>query len=70
MADQTPPGLTHIDADGRARMVDVSDKAVTTREAVAEGRLRMNPETFALATSGGGKKGFGTFADLFKKASL
>jgi len=49
--------LTHIDADGRARMVDVSDKAVTTREAVAEGRLSMQAETLALALSGGGKKG-------------
>ena len=49
--------LTHIDADGRARMVDVSDKAVTTREARAEGRLVMQPETLALALSGGGKKG-------------
>ena len=57
MADDTPSDLTHIDADGRARMVDVSDKAVTTRKAVAEGRLRMEPETFALALSGGGKKG-------------
>lgn len=50
-------GLTHIDADGRARMVDVSDKATTTREARAEGRLVMQPETLALALSGGGKKG-------------
>lgn len=49
--------LTHIDADGRARMVDVSDKAVTTREARAEGRLVMRAETLALALSGGGKKG-------------
>lgn len=49
--------LTHIDADGRARMVDVSDKAVTAREAVAEGRLIMLPATFALALSGGGAKG-------------
>ena len=50
-------GLTHIDAEGRARMVDVSDKAVTTREAVAEGRVRMAPATLELARSGGGKKG-------------
>ena len=35
--------LTHIDADGRARMVDVSDKAITLRQAVAEGRLLMLP---------------------------
>jgi cyclic pyranopterin phosphate synthase len=49
--------LTHIDETGRARMVDVSDKAITTREAVAEGFLRMSPETLALALSGEGKKG-------------
>ena len=50
-------GLTHIDETGRARMVDVSDKAVTTREAVAEGLVRMSPGTLALAVSGDGKKG-------------
>lgn len=51
------PGLTHVDAEGRARMVDVSTKPATAREAVAEGRLSMKPETLALAMSGGGKKG-------------
>ncbi len=50
-------GLTHIDGDGRARMVDVSAKSDTAREAVAEGRLLMLPATLALAVSGGGKKG-------------
>ena len=50
-------GLTHIDETGRARMVDVSDKAVTTREAVAQGFVRMTPATLALAVSGDGKKG-------------
>ena len=49
--------LTHIDETGRARMVDVSDKAVTSREAVAEGFVRMAPETLALALSGEGRKG-------------
>lgn len=49
--------LTHIDETGRARMVDVSTKAVTAREAVAEGRVRMAPETLALALSGDAKKG-------------
>lgn len=49
--------LTHIDAEGRARMVDVSDKPSTAREAVAAGLVRMNPETLALATSGTAKKG-------------
>jgi cyclic pyranopterin monophosphate synthase len=49
--------LTHIDETGRARMVDVSEKAATTREAVAEGFVRMNTETLKLALSGEGKKG-------------
>jgi len=49
--------LTHLDADGRARMVDVSEKPATTREAVATGFVRMAPETLALAVSGGGRKG-------------
>jgi cyclic pyranopterin phosphate synthase len=49
--------LTHIDETGRARMVDVSDKAATAREAVAEGFVRMTPETLKLALSGEGKKG-------------
>lgn len=50
-------GLTHIGADGRARMVDVSAKAVTAREARAEGRIIMAPATLALALSGTAKKG-------------
>jgi len=49
--------LTHIDGDGRARMVDVSAKPDTAREAVAEGLVRMAPATLALALAGGGKKG-------------
>jgi cyclic pyranopterin phosphate synthase len=49
--------LTHIDESGRARMVDVSDKPATTREAVAQGFLRMRPETLQLALAGTGAKG-------------
>ncbi len=49
--------LTHIDDQGRARMVDVSDKPATAREAVATGFVRMSPETLALAVSGTGRKG-------------
>ena len=49
--------LTHIDETGRANMVDVSDKAVTSREASAEGFVAMAPETLALALSGDAKKG-------------
>ena len=50
-------GLTHLDAEGRARMVDVSAKAVTAREAVAEGHVRMSAATRDLALSGSAKKG-------------
>jgi cyclic pyranopterin phosphate synthase len=49
--------LSHLDETGRARMVDVSEKAATAREAVAEGLVRMAPATLALALGGGGKKG-------------
>src|SRR5689334_6642341 len=49
--------LSHIGEDGRARMVDVSGKAATAREAVAEGFVRMSAETLALAVSGEGAKG-------------
>jgi cyclic pyranopterin phosphate synthase len=49
--------LTHIDETGRAHMVDVSDKAATAREALAEGFVRMSAETLALALSGDAKKG-------------
>ena len=49
--------LSHIGEDGRARMVDVSDKAATAREAVAEGFVRMLPATLALAVAGEGQKG-------------
>ena len=49
--------FTHIDAKGQARMVDVSEKAVSFREATAEGRVRMLPETLALIVNGGHKKG-------------
>ncbi len=49
--------LTHIDETGRAHMVDVSDKAATAREAVAEGFVAMSPETLSLALSGDAKKG-------------
>lgn len=51
------PGLTHFDAEGQAHMVDVSDKPVTARVAVAEGIVRMTPETLAAITGGAAKKG-------------
>ena len=49
--------LSHIDQDGRARMVDVGDKAVTYRTAKAEARLMAGPDTLALARDGNAKKG-------------
>ncbi len=49
--------FTHFNESGRARMVDVSEKAETSRTAVAAGRVRMNAETFALVKTGGMKKG-------------
>nr|WP_115995662.1 cyclic pyranopterin monophosphate synthase MoaC [Cohnella lupini] len=45
MMDGTTDRLTHFNDQGRARMVDVSDKAVTARVAVAEGQVTMAPET-------------------------
>ena len=50
-------GLSHFDDQGQAHMVDVSGKSVTAREAVAEGRVLMRPETLALVTAGTAKKG-------------
>ncbi len=52
-----PKALTHIGADGEARMVDVSDKAATDRVAIAEGRVRMAPPTLAAILAGDAKKG-------------
>ena len=49
--------LTHFDDSGAAHMVDVSDKDVTHRVAVAEGRITMAAETLALITEGRAKKG-------------
>jgi cyclic pyranopterin phosphate synthase len=49
--------LSHIDDAGRARMVDISTKDDTAREAVARGTVRMQPETLALIQSGGMPKG-------------
>ncbi|WP_395446765.1 cyclic pyranopterin monophosphate synthase MoaC [Aminobacter sp. UC22_36] len=49
--------LTHIGARGEANMVDVGDKAETTRTAIAEGFVTMRAETLALILSGNAKKG-------------
>jgi cyclic pyranopterin phosphate synthase len=50
-------GLTHVDASGTARMVDVGAKGVTDRRAVAECVVRMKPETAALVAAGDLPKG-------------
>ncbi|MFY9350683.1 MAG: cyclic pyranopterin monophosphate synthase MoaC [Sphingobium sp.] len=50
-------GLTHLDEDGAARMVDVGAKATTAREAVASGRIDMSPEAATAIAQGLVKKG-------------
>jgi cyclic pyranopterin phosphate synthase len=57
--------LTHLDENGHASMVDVSDKAVTHRIAVARGRVKMLPATLAMITGGNNKKG-----DVFAVARI
>lgn len=49
--------LTHFNAAGEAHMVDVGEKAITTREAVAEGRISMAPATLQKIMEGSHKKG-------------
>jgi cyclic pyranopterin phosphate synthase len=57
--------LTHLDAQGNARMVDVSEKSHTIREATAEAHVYMLPETLQMIESGGHKKG-----DVFTVAKI
>jgi cyclic pyranopterin phosphate synthase len=52
-----PSGLTHVDESGRARMVDVGDKEITSRRAKARGVVSMKEETLKLLTTGKLKKG-------------
>lgn len=49
--------LSHIDKQGNARMVDVGDKPITERGAIAKGQIRMRPETLELIRQGAIKKG-------------
>ena len=49
--------FTHFDADGKAHMVDVGDKEITERIAVASGSIRMQARTLAMILEGGHKKG-------------
>lgn len=62
---RTSASLSHLDAEGHARMVDVSDKDVTVREATARGRVVMRPETLALIVEGRVPKG-----DVFAVARI
>jgi len=57
--------LTHLDHQGRANMVDVSDKAATRREATAQAWVQMRPETLQLIQSNGHPKG-----DVFAVARI
>ena len=57
--------LSHVDKEGRARMVDVSAKAETEREARAFGRVKMSREAYALVRQGQGPKG-----DVFTVAKI
>ena len=62
---EDPKELTHLDVEGKARMVDVSDKDVTSRKAVAEGAIRMAEETLSTIRTGQGPKG-----EVFQVARL
>ncbi|WP_093412071.1 MULTISPECIES: cyclic pyranopterin monophosphate synthase MoaC [unclassified Pseudomonas] len=57
--------LTHLDSQGRANMVDVTDKATTSREATAQALVRMLPTTLQMIVSGGHPKG-----DVFAVARI
>jgi cyclic pyranopterin monophosphate synthase len=54
---KAPGTLTHFDARGSARMVDVGEKASTHRIAIASGRISMLPATFRMVSAGSAKKG-------------
>ncbi len=58
-------GLSHLDSEGRARMVDVGEKAVTARAAEASARVRMLPETFRMLVENRTPKG-----DVFATARI
>ena len=57
MTNDTQPQLTHVDQSGKAQMVDVGDKLDTRREAVARGRVLMQPKTLALIRDNAFDKG-------------
>lgn len=55
--DPLTPSLSHLDTQGQAQMVDVSEKASTVRSAIAVGQVRMQPETLAAIEAGNAPKG-------------
>jgi cyclic pyranopterin monophosphate synthase len=57
--------LSHLDSDGKARMVDVSQKGESLREATAEGRITMSGEAYEIVREGVGPKG-----DIFSVAKI
>lgn len=57
MSSEPQPRLSHVDDDGRAQMVDVTEKPATARYARAAGTIRMRPETLALIMAGALPKG-------------
>src|SRR3954452_24520914 len=57
MRSRREPALSHVDAGGRVKMVDVGDKAVTAREAVARGSITMSREALRQIRAGAVKKG-------------
>ena len=65
MSDADREGLTHLDSRGRARMVDVGEKAVTERVCIARCEVEMAPETLAAITEGRTPKG-----DVFATARI
>ncbi len=70
MSDQSPVGrdsnrLTHLDESGKAQMVDVTEKSISQREAIAQACVTMRSETLQLILTGGHKKG-----DVFAVARI
>jgi len=59
------PRLTHIDSKGNARMVDISEKRESRREAIAAGKVKLSPATYELVKKGHGPKG-----DIFTVAKI
>jgi cyclic pyranopterin monophosphate synthase len=57
MTDRLSQPLTHLNSEGAAHMVDVSEKPITARTAIAQGRVRMKPETLAAIAAGNLPKG-------------